>query len=211
MADELKKVKQAILTWTYNTLNSKFGTYFKITENKPNVYWSETMQFRPVDATECFLDLLSDDSESFGVDGAFYYNETDHKYYNTIEETHVITINFAVSSMKSESLGLSALQAQNLAYEACSYIRRMLKSSSSSDYFSFDNEIITPILVLSQNKNISSIEDTSDFEETRGRHTCQFSCKFRYDVIDTVEAQVAVDAQVTLEAQNIEYEFNIDE
>ena len=70
MANEIKNVKEAILTWTYNQLNSRYPNNFKISEytstltNKtkkaPNVYWINTITDRPELATECYLDISND-------------------------------------------------------------------------------------------------------------------------------------------------------
>lgn len=189
--NELALFKQVILTWTYNILNSEFPDFFNKNEymtpdgtrviNTANVYWADSLRDRPLDATECYLDIVSDEAVSFGVDGKFY-QDTDGLYYYEMNEPHEIIVNFAVSSMKNKKLNLTALQAQNLTYNACSYLRMQLKSGSASDYFCYDNGILTPILVCSQNRNVSEITDTSIFEDTRNRHTNQFSCKFAYMV-----------------------------
>ena len=67
MANEIKNVKEAILTWTYNQLNSRYPNNFKISEytstitgktkKAPNVYWINTIPDRPELATECYLDI----------------------------------------------------------------------------------------------------------------------------------------------------------
>ena len=85
---------------------------------------------------------------------------------------------------KDGSITLSDVQAQNLVLDACSYLRRMLKSQYAGNYFLYDNELFTPIFVLAQQKDVSDIEDTSSFEETRNRHTCQFSCKFSFTITE---------------------------
>lgn len=198
---DLAKVRLVILTWTYNTLNSQYPNYFNknpykniagaTVTNSPNVYWADTVSDRPIDATECYLDIISDDSSSFGTDGE-YYQDTDNKYYYKITEQHEVTVSFTVSSMKNKLLELSALQAQNLTYNACSYLKMMLKTGSASDYFRYENEIIDePILVCTQPANMSEITDTSIFEDTRNRHTNTFSCKFRFDVVTKREVNKA--------------------
>ena len=205
MTNEIRDIKQAILTWTYNQLNTRYPNYFKIStytstlsgnkKTAPNVYWINTISDRPELATECYLDISNDQSVNKGTDGEFYYNSTTQKYYNKVEETHILTVYFIISSMRQEdddgSIILSDVQAQNLVLDACSYLRRMLKSQYAGDYFLYDNELFTPIFVLSQQKDVSDIEDTSEFEETRNRHTCQFSCKFSFTITDSVEAQLA--------------------
>ena len=224
MANEIKNVKEAILTWTYNQLNSRYPNNFKISEytstltNKtkkaPNVYWINTITDRPELATECYLDISNDYSVNKGTDGEFYYNPTTQKYYNKIEETHILTVYFIISSMRQEdsngSILLSDVQAQNLVLDACSYLRRFLKSQYAGNYFLYDNELFTPIFVLSQQKDVTDIEDTSEFEETRNRHTCQFSCKFSFTITDSVEAQLAEDAHVIVDdvtAQDITFDI----
>src|SRR5574344_408804 len=205
MANEIQNVKQAILTWTYSQLNSRYPDYFKISKytstvtqkekSAPNVYWINTISDRPELATECYLDVSLDQSVNKGTDGEFYYNSTDQKYYNKVEETHILTVYFIISSMKREgsngSVILSDVQAQNLVLDACSYLRRMLKSQYAGDYFLYNNELFTPIFVLAQQKDVTDIEDTSEFEETRNRHTCQFSCKFSFTITDSIEAQLS--------------------
>lgn len=189
--NDFEYVKQAILTWTYNTLNSEYPLFFNkndytntqgvLVKNSPNVYWQNTVANRPLDATQCVLTVVRDRSYTFGSDGKFYQDETDNKYYYEVSEPHDLTVRFAISSMKNETLNITALQAQNLAYNSCSYLRMLLKSGSASDYFTYDNEIKTPILVGSQSKNISEILNISDFEDTKDKFTYQFSCIFRYD------------------------------
>src|SRR5574344_253117 len=205
MANEIKNVKKEILTWRYKQLNSRYPDYFKISKytsiitqkekNAPNVYWINTITDRPELATECYLDIGSDQSVNKGTDGEFYYNPTTQKYYNKVEETHILTVYFIISSMKREdskgSIILSDVQAQNLVLDACSYLRRMIKSQYAGNYFLYENELFTPIFVLAQQKDISDIEDTSSFEETRNRHTCQFSCKFSFTITDSIEAQLS--------------------
>ena len=225
MANEIRDIKEAILTWTYNQLSTKYPDYFKIetytstiTNRKktaPNVYWINTITDRPELATECYLDIGSDQSVNKGTDGEFYYNSTDQKYYNKIEETHILTVYFIISSMRREDKGgsitLSDVQAQNLVLDACSYLRRMLKSQYAGNYFLYDNELFTPIFVLAQQKDISDIEDTSSFEETRNRHTCQFSCKFSFTITDSVEAQLADGAHIIIDdetAQDITFDIS---
>lgn len=189
--NDFEYVKQVILTWTYNTLNSEYPLFFNkndytntqgvLVKNSPNVYWQNTVANRPLDATQCVLTVVRDRSYTFGSDGKFYQDETDNKYYYEVSEPHDLTVRFAISSMKNETLNITALQAQNLAYNSCSYLRMLLKSGSASDYFTYDNEIKTPILVGSQSKNISEILNISDFEDTKDKFTYQFSCIFRYD------------------------------
>src|SRR5574344_444127 len=98
MANEIQNVKQAILTWTYNQLNSRYPDYFKISKytsiitqkekNAPNVYWINTITDRPELATECYLKISSKKSIKKRTDGEFYYNKKKKKYYNKVEETH---------------------------------------------------------------------------------------------------------------------------
>lgn len=201
MNNEPELFKKAVLTWTYDTLNKEFPKYFnknpyvnldgQTVRNAPNVYWSDSVRDRPLDATECYLDIVSDRSESFGTDGVFYQDPEDNKYYYKLTEPHNVTVNFAISSMKNKQLGLTALQAQNLSYNACSYLRMILKSGSASDYFRYENDILTPILVCSQSRNISEISDISIFEDTRNRHTNQFSCLFTFDQVSRREVDLA--------------------
>lgn len=225
MANEIKNVKEAILTWVYNQLNTRYPTEFKISEytstltgkkkKAPNVYWINTITDRPELATECYLDIATDQCVEKGTDGEFYYNSTTQKYYNKIEETHILNVYFIVSSMRREnsdgSIALSDVQAQNLVLDACSYLRRMIKSQYAGNYFLYDNELFTPIFVLAQQKDVSDIEDTSAFEDTRNRHTCQFSCKFSFTITDSVEVQLADGAHVIIDdetAQDITFDID---
>ena len=223
--NEMKLFKQAVLTWVYNTLHAEFPDYFnkdsyinldgQQVDNHANVYWSDTVRDRPLDATECCLSIINDESVSWGTDGEFYEDKATGKWYYKLEEPHEITVNFMITSMKNKKLNLTALQAQNLSYNAISYLRMLLKSGSASDYFCYENDYLTPILVCSQNKNLSEITDTSIFEDTKSRHTNRFSCVFRYDQISKREQDVAhgIYAEVQYEdedgiAQSVD--FNID-
>lgn len=199
--NELSLFKTAVLKWAYNTLNSEFPEYFNLSsyinldgaevKDSPNVYWSDTVRDRPLDATLCYLDVINDEAINSGTDGKFYQDSENHKWYYQLRELHEITVNFAVTSMKNKKLKLTALQAQNLSYNACAYLRMLLKSGSASDYFCYENDYLKNILVCSQNKNVSEITDTSIFEDTKSRHTCQFSCKFSYMQISRREVDLA--------------------
>ena len=91
MSDELSKFKKVVLTWVYQELNKKYPQYFnkkpyvnldgQTVNNSPNVYWSDSISDRPLNATSCYLDIISDDSPSFGTDSKVYQDETDGKYY----------------------------------------------------------------------------------------------------------------------------------
>ena len=226
MANEIKNVKGAILTWTYNILNSAFPDNFKeLTETTtkiingksvsktltyPNVYWSDTRKNRPSDAVGCILRIISDKTaNSKGTDGEFYLNEDNDKYYTKLEDTHIITVKFAVNTMKKDnsdgSSELTDLQADNLAHQACSHLRMLLKSEQSSSYFLYDNTILTPIFVLSQGADLSDIDSLFEYEETRGRHIVQFTCKFAFNVIDAVETKLAHGVSI------VEYDENDEE
>lgn len=216
--DEQSLFKAALLNWTYEKLNSKFPEYFNresyinldgiTVNNSPNVYWADSVRDRPIDATECYLDIINDESVSFGSDDKFYQDPEDNKWYYKLIETHEVTVNFAISSMKNKKLGLSSLQAQNLTYNALSYLRLHLKSGSASDYFCYENEYMTPILVCSQHRNMSEITDISVFEDTRNRHTNQFTCKFSYNTVSRREADLAQNIYNSVEyAEGVTAEF----
>lgn len=201
MYNELNQVKQVIATWAYNTLNEQFPDYFNSNDyydvqnvvhiNSPNVYWANTQQDRPLDATLCTLNVVRDDSYTFGTDGKFIPDSNINGHYEGIEP-HFLTVRFAVVSMKNKALNLSALQAQNLSYSACSYLRTILKSGSASYYFQSENEIAgSPILVCSQAGNITEVLDISTFEDTKNKYTHQFSCVFRYDLKVTRQESLA--------------------
>ena len=219
MVNEIRDVKGAILTWTYNVLNTYFPDNFKLlTETKsgkvshyPNVYWSDTRKDRPSDAVECTLRIIGDSTaNSKGSDGEFYLDETDtgtgDVYKTNLEDTHIITVKFAVNTMKKDnsdgSTALSDLQADNLAHQACSRLRMLLKSEQSSSYFLYDNTIFTPIFVLSTNSDLSDVDGLFEFESTRGRHTFQFTCKFSFNITDSIETPLAQGAQLTLSDTN---------
>lgn len=200
MNNEMSLFKATVLTWAYNILNKEFPQYFnkssyknsdgQLIKDSANVYWADSVRDRPLDATECCLDIISDEAVNWGTDDVFY-QDTDGNWYYRLKEFHEITVNFAVTSMKNDKLNLTALQAQNLSYNACVYLRMLLKSGSASDYFCYENDFLKPILVCSQNSNVSEITDTSIFEDTKDRHTCQFSCKFRYDQVSRREVDLA--------------------
>ena len=199
--NEMSLFKTAVLKWAYDTLHAGFPQYFNTSsytnldgttvKNSPNVYWSDTVRDRPLDATLCYLDVINDEAINSGTDGDFYQDTQTGKWYYKLRELHEITVNFVVTSMKNKDLNLTALQAQNLSYNACAYLRMLLKSGSASDYFCYENEYLKNILVCSQNKNVSEITDTSIFEDTKSRHTCQFSCKFSYMQISRREVDLA--------------------
>lgn len=206
---DLAKVKKVILTWTYTTLNEQFPDYFNDNDytnisgakviNSPNVYWSNTITDRPLDATLCYLTISSDESYTLGTDGTFYFNDNTQKFYYKITEPHEIMVRFSVVSMKNKSLNLSALQAQNLAYNACSYLKMMLKTGSASDYFTYDNDIVDePILVCTQPNNMTGITEISEFEDTKDKFTYQFSCKFKFDLVTEIEKDKALKVHGTI-------------
>ena len=215
-------VKKAIVTYIYSLLNTKYPEYFKryeainaegTTVSYPNVYWANTLMNRPSDATECVLTPTKCQSLVYGIDGKFYKG-TDDKYYIEEIEPKILTVNIQVTSMKSKDLGIKTdLQAQNLVEESCSYIENQLKSGSALNYFQYDNEIFTPIEVITSLGDTTDIEDVSIFEDTQARHTCQFSCKFRFSENGSREADVAANESVTLTklTENLEIEFNVSE
>lgn len=206
--NELTLFKTAVLQWVYNTLHAEFPNYFNkqsyknldglLIKDSPNVYWADTTRDRPLDATECYLDIVSDEAINWGTDGEFFQDKDSGKWYYQLKEYHEITVMFAVTSMKNTNLKLTALQAQNLTLNATSHLRMLLKSGSASDYFCYDNEYLQGILVCSQNKNISQITDTSVFEDTKNRHTNQFSCVFRYDLTSRREMDLAQKASIDI-------------
>jgi hypothetical protein len=189
----LTLAKKAIITYVFDLLNGKYPTYFP---TKREVYWADTVKIRPLDATECYLQVLEQESMCWGIDGEIIYNETEDKYEKRQLERNIITVNIAVTSMKKNG-GLSGLQAQNLANEACNFIRRQIKSGEASNYFLYDNTIFTPIYTISN--ELSSVDDVSVFEETRNRHTFQFQAKFRYDIDELIDATIAQEASVEME------------
>ena len=150
--NEISLFKTAVLKWAYNTLHAEFPEYFNLSsyvnldgetiKNSPNVFWSDTVKDRPLDATYCYLDVVSDEAVNWGVDDEFY-QDTDGKYYYKMQEFHEITVSFTVSSMKNKNLNLTALQAQNLSHNACSYLRMLLKSTSTSATLLVRNAIAT--------------------------------------------------------------------
>jgi len=214
-------VKKAISSYVYDLLVTKYPQYFGLqtfineegtTINYPNVYWAGTVVYRPIDATECFLDITKAESLVFGIDGKFYKG-TDDKYYIEEEEPILITVNIAVTSMKNTKLNLNDFKAQNLVSEVSAYIRNRLKSGSALEYFGYDNTIYTPIQVLSSVGDMTEVEDVSYFEETQNRFTGQFSCKFRYSEKGSREAKVATNVNVNLTelTSNTVIDFNVDE
>ena len=213
-------VKKAIATYTYNILNTKYPLYFKpysitnatgTTINYKNVYWSETLEYRPIDATECCLDILKIESiNDKGIDSNFYYDEVLEEYQTKTKEDIIVTINFNITSMKNKGLGLTDLQAQNLVNDACMYIRNQLKSGSAFNYFQYDNEIFTPIEILIQKGDLSDIEDVSRFEDTKYRHTSQFSCRFRYTEIGSYDTLLAQGAHIEIGEDELAQDVEID-
>ena len=233
MSENIVLVKEVIADYVYNILTAKYPAYFGIQEftipegtevEYPNIYWSNTVTYRPINATECVLIDLTDEGMGFGIDGEITSetttnsnNEQVTKYYQQEEEHRILNVIFQVTSMKNDKLGLTDLSAQNLALGACAYIKSRLKSGSASQYFGWDNETFTPITVLTSKEDLTDIIDTSLFEVTKNRHTRQFSCKFRYKETGSRETKVATNAKVDLEAQqtaqgvSIEENFNINE
>lgn len=216
-------VKKAIRDYIYTVLNTQYPTYFKESDytqpNTPtktakNVYWSSTMTYRPLDATECILDITSNKSLVWGIDGHMYKvpatGSADEKYYYEEKEPKILTVNILVTSMKNEKLGLTDLTAQNLALDACTYIANRLKSGSALNYFYYDNTIFTPIEVLTGSEDLTDVDDVSYFEDTQNRHSCQFSCKFRYDETGSREVLLAQGAQIRLDelGESIDIDFD---
>ena len=202
-------VKKAIRDYIYTILNTQYPTYFKEqdytqpntpTKTAKNVYWASTMTYRPLDATECILDVISNNSFTWGIEGEIFKVEgtgtLDDKYYYEEKERRILTVNILVTSMKNEKLGLTDLTAQNLALDACTHISNRLKSGSALNYFYYDNTIFTPIEVLTGSEDLTDVDDVSYFEDTQNRHTCQFSCKFRYNETGSREVQLAQGAHV---------------
>jgi len=216
-------VKKAIATYTYNILNTKYPTIFKgytttnasgTSINYRNVYWSETLEYRPIDATECCLDVTKIESiNTKGIDSDFYYDEELEKYQTKTKEDIIVTVNFNVTSMKNKGLNLTDLQAQNLVNDTCMYIRNQLKSGSAFNYFQYDNDIFTPIEVLIQQGDLSDIEDVSYFEDTKYRFTSQFSCKFRYSEVGSYDTLLAQGAHIEIGedelAENVEIDISL--
>lgn len=214
-------VKKAIVSYIYDILNTKNSAIFKeYTTTNPtgttikykNVYWSETLEYRPIDATECCLDVLKIESiNTKGIDSDFYYDDTLDKFQTKTKEDIIVTVNFNVTSMKNKGLSLTDLQAQNLVNDTCMYIRNQLKSGSAFNYFQYDNEIFTPIETLIQQGDLSDIEDVSRFEDTKYRHTSQFSCKFRYTEVGSYDTSLAQGAHIEIGedelAQNVEIDI----
>lgn len=189
--------KKAVITYVYNALNTKYPKYFKIYEYDvdgvktvaPNVYWANTQSFRPYDALTCTLTIKDDYSPSLGTSGS-YIQEGD-KMYRNISEIHVVDIRFKISAMPNTRLGLNDLQAQNLVDNASDYLRTKLKSDECSDWFTFKNDIATPISVVTDARNMRQIMDTSVFENTYNCHSTQFNCVFQYLYTDREEVAVA--------------------
>ena len=132
-------VRQAIITYVHEILstNPDYAIPFASTND---VYWADTKILRPVDATECCLSVVRDESLVWGIDGEIvkipYTDPTTHvvtdKYYTKQLDPHILTINISVSSMRNDANKISDLQAQNLAIGACSYIKNNLKSTQVS-------------------------------------------------------------------------------
>lgn len=207
----LGKVKASIRSYIKGLLKTKYPDYF----DDNNTVWINTQDDKAIlekdfDRIECYLAIISNDNVGWGVDGRFYLDEdlstTSDVWVTEQIETNLITVNIAVTAMKKKGV-LTGLQAQNLAEEACGYIRKNLKSLATMNYFQYDNTFFTPIHVISN--EISTVVDVSEFEETTGRHTFQFNCLFRFDDIGSVITPKAESANVTLIAENIDYDFDI--
>ena len=189
--------KKAVITYVYDVLHSKYPEYFKIYEydvdkvkkTAPNVYWANTQSFRPYDALTCILTIKDDYSPSLGTSGS--YTVEGNKLYRNINEIHVVDIRFKISAMPNKRLGLNDLQAQNLVDNASDYLRTKLKSDSCSDWFTFGNNIATPISVVTDAQNMRQIMDVSVFENTYNCHSTQFNCVFQYMYVDKEEIPMA--------------------
>ena len=189
--------KKAVITYVYDVLHSKYPEYFKIYEydvdkvkkTAPNVYWANTQSFRPYDALTCILTIKDDYSPSLGTSGS--YTVEGNKIYRNINEIHVVDIRFKISAMPNKRLGLNDLQAQNLVDNASDYLRTKLKSDSCSDWFTFGNNIATPISVVTDAQNMRQIMDVSVFENTYNCHSTQFNCVFQYMYVDKEEIPMA--------------------
>ena len=215
--NEIQNVKYTIFTYIFGLLKSKWPQYFNHfkdeTENKINtyytVYWADTRPDRPNDAVECLMRITGDAvANTRGSDGPFHEvittsttGSTSTTYVTDIIDTHIITVKFAINAMRKENkqtgqTELSDLEADNLALSAASYLRLMLKSTQSSNYFLYDNEIFTPIFVLSTGSDLSDIDEAFEFEDTRGSHTYQFTCNFSFDVTEAIDSELAKQAHV---------------
>jgi len=189
--------KKAVITYVYDVLHAKYPEYFKIYEYEvdkvkktaPNVYWANTQSFRPYDALTCILTIKDDYSPSLGTSGS--YTVEGNKIYRNINEIHVVDIRFKISAMPNKRLGLNDLQAQNLVDNASDYLRTNLKSDSCSDWFTFGNNIATPISVVTDAQNMRQIMDVSVFENTYNCHSTQFNCVFQYMYVDREEIPMA--------------------
>lgn len=207
----LGKVKASIQSYIKGLLKTKYPSYF----DDNNTVWVNTQDDKEVlensfDRIECYLAIISNDNVGWGTDGKFYLDEdlstTTDVWVTEQIETNLITVNIAVTAMKKKNV-LTGLQAQNLAQEACGYIRKSLKSLAAMNYFQYDNTFFTPIHVISS--EMSQVTDVSDFEETTGRHTFQFTCLFRFDDIGSVITPKAESANVELTGTDIDIEFDI--
>ena len=206
----LIKVKKVIRKYTCDLLKAYNSSVF----TDINTAWINTDENRNGDPerTECWLALTADDSYGFSIDREFYLDEEDVStadvYKTKQAEIHTITVIFGVTSMSKKGV-LTPLEAQNLAYTASSHIRKNLKTLAGSSYFLYDNEVFTPIHILSD--EMSNVTDMSEFEETKYRYTFQFSCKFRFDEVGSVITSKAENANVELTGENIDIEFDIEE
>ena len=206
----LIKAKKVIRKYACDLLKAYNSSVF----TDINTAWINTDENRNGDPerTECWLALTADDSYGFSIDREFYLDEEDISttdVYKTKQvEIHTITVMFGVTSMSKKGV-LTPLEAQNLAYTACSHIRKNLKTLAGSSYFLYDNEVFTPIHILSD--EISDVTDMSEFEETKYRYTFQFSCKFRFDEVGSVITSKAEDANVELTGEDIDITFDIEE
>lgn len=207
----LIKVKASIRSYIKDLLKIKYPSYF----NDNNTIWINTQDDKQVlensfDRIECYLAIISNDNVGWGIDGIFYLDEdlstTTDVWVTEQIETNLITVNIAVTAMKKKNV-LTGLEAQNLAQEACSYIRKSLKSLATMNYFQYDNTFFTPIHVISS--DMSQVTDVSEFEETTGRHTFQFTCLFRFDDISSVVTPKAESIDVELSGTDIDIDFDI--
>lgn len=206
----LIKAKKVIRKYTCDLLKAHDSEFFT-NENTAWINTDENRNGNP-ERTECFLALTADDSYGFSIDREFYLDEEDvstEDVYKTKQvEIHTITVMFGVTSMSKKGV-LTPLEAQNLAYTACSHIRKNFKTLASSSYFLYENDVFTPIHILSN--DMSDVTDMSEFEETKYRYTFQFSCKFRFDEVGSVVTSKAENANVELNGSNIDIDFDIDE
>lgn len=175
MSDSIVKVKMAILDFISDNVKTEFPAFY--TEDQ-QIYFEDTQPDLRNYFPYIYLSVEDDDNEGHGVFGGYQLGEEDgEKVLNRIDkENNIISVSFSSCAMSDDVL--SGLQAQNLAQQVIRYIRRLLKSDASREYFGYTNSYNIKVGVNSH--KITKIQYAPEYEDTNYKHRYYFSCEFNW-------------------------------